>query len=283
MVTGHRGCVVVTGASTGIGEAIALRLSRAGFEVFAGVRREHDAERLRALGMRPLTLDVRNEADIAAAAEEVHAALEETRLVGLVNNAGVVVPSPVELVPLEGLREQLEVNVIGPVAVIQTFLPLLRAGRGRIVNIGSIDGKLATPLLGPYAASKFAMEGLSDVLRRELRSWRIQVAIVEPGAIRTPIWEKGRRTGDQLFEQSPPEAERLYRPLVDAIRAESLRLEQESSISPDAVARAVEHALTARRARTRYLVGRDARIKSALAWLLPDRGLDVLVARVLKL
>jgi len=283
MVTGHRGCVVVTGASTGIGEAIALRLSRAGFEVFAGVRREHDAERLRALGMRPLTLDVRNEADIAAAAEEVHAALEETRLVGLVNNAGVVVPSPVELVPLEGLREQLEVNVIGPVAVIQTFLPLLRAGRGQIVNIGSIDGKLATPLLGPYAASKFAMEGLSDVLRRELRSWRIQVAIVEPGVIRTPIWEKGRRTGEELFERSPPEAERLYRPLVDAIRAESVRLEQETSMSPDVVARAVEHALTARRARTRYLVGRDARLKSALAWLLPDRALDVLVARVLKL
>ncbi len=273
----------MTGASSGIGEAIAVRLARAGFDVFAGVREERDATRLRALGMRSLRLDVRDQREVRAAAVDVRAALGPHGLVGLINNAGVVAPAPVEFVPLDLLRDQLEVNVIGQVAVLQAFLPLLRETCGRIVNIGSIDGKLATPLLGPYAASKFAIEGLSDALRRELRPWRIQVSIVEPGAIRTAIWEKGRQTGDAIFAQAPPEAETLYGSLVQTIRSESVKMEQQGSISPDAVARAVEHALTASRPRTRYLVGRDAQIKNALAWLLPDRALDVLISRFLKI
>ena len=156
------GGVVVTGASSGIGEATALRLANAGFAVFAGVRREEDAEALRLRGVRPVRLDVRDAAQVAAAAQEVRGALGPAGLVALVNNAGVVVPGPLEFVPLDQLREQFEVNVIGQVAVIQAFLPLLRETRGRIVNISSIDGRIATPLLGPYVASKFALEGLSD-------------------------------------------------------------------------------------------------------------------------
>ena len=186
------GGVVVTGASSGIGEATALRLANAGFAVFAGVRREEDAEALRLRGVRPVRLDVRDAAQVAAAAQEVRGALGPAGLVALVNNAGVVVPGPLEFVPLDKLRGQFEVNVIGQVAVIQAFLPLLRETRGRIVNISSIDGRIATPLLGPYVASKFALEGLSDALRRELRPWGIQITLIEPGAIKTRIWEKGR-------------------------------------------------------------------------------------------
>ena len=283
MVAVPSGGVMVTGASSGIGEAISLRLARAGFEVFAGVRQELDAERLRSRGLRPLRLDVRDERQVRAAAEEVRSALGPARLAALVNNAGVVMPGPLEFVPLDLLREQLEVNVIGQLAAIQAFLPLLRQAAGRIVNIGSIDGKVATPLLGPYAASKFAVEGLSDALRRELRPWGIQVTVIEPGAIKTRIWEKGRIAGDAMLEHAPVQAESQYGPLVQKVRAESVKAEQERSLPPDAVAKIVEHALTVRRARTRYLVGRDARLRAALDYLLPDRAMDALIARFLRI
>ena len=276
------GGVVVTGASSGIGEATALRLANAGFAVFAGVRREEDAERVRSHGARPVRLDVRDAAQVAAAAEEVRGALGAAGLVALVNNAGVVVPGALEFVPLELFREQLEVNVIGQVAVIQAFLPLLREAGGRIVNIGSIDGRVATPLLGPYAASKFALEGLSDALRRELRPWGIQVTVIEPGAIKTRIWEKGRASGDAMLERAPAEAQRNYGSLVQQLRAESLKSEQQRSLPPDAVAEIVERALTARRAPTRCLVGRDARARALFASLLPDRAMDALIARFLR-
>lgn len=276
------GGVVVTGASSGIGEATALRLANAGFAVFAGVRREEDAEALRLRGVRPVRLDVRDAAQVAAAAQEVRGALGPAGLVALVNNAGVVVPGPLEFVPLDQLREQFEVNVIGQVAVIQAFLPLLRETRGRIVNISSIDGRIATPLLGPYVASKFALEGLSDALRRELRPWGIQITLIEPGAIKTRIWEKGRVAGDAILERAPAEAERLYGPLVAQLRAESVKSEQQRSLPPGAVAEMVERALTARRAPTRHLVGHDARARAILAWLLPDRAMDALIARFLR-
>jgi NAD(P)-dependent dehydrogenase (short-subunit alcohol dehydrogenase family) len=273
---------VVTGASSGIGEATALRLADAGFAVFAGVRREEDAERLRSRGVPPVRLDVRDAAQVAAAAEEVRGALGPAGLVALVNNAGVVVPGALEVVPLGLFREQLEVNVIGQLAVIQAFLPLLRETGGRIVNIGSIDGRVATPLLGPYVASKFALEGMSDALRRELRPWGIQVTVIEPGAIRTGIWEKGRAAGDAILERASAEAKRNYGPLVQQLRAESVKSEQQRSLQPDAVAEVVERALTARRAPTRCLVGRDARVRALLSWLLPDRAMDALIAQFLR-
>ena len=235
---------MVTGASSGIGEATALRLARVGFEIFAGVRQEPDAERLRSRGLRPIRLDVRDERQVHAAAEQVRVELGPTRLVALVNNAGVVVPGPIEFVALDDLREQLEVNVIGQVAVIQAFLPLLQPARGRIVNVGSIDGRVGSPLLGPYVASKFAVEGLTDVLRRELRMWGIQVTVIEPGAVNTRIWAKGRDAGDAMLARAPAEAESLYRPLVETVRAESIKTEQRRSLPPEAVAKIVERAIT---------------------------------------
>jgi len=276
--------VVVTGASSGIGEACARRLAGAGFHVFAGVRSAEDGERLRSEaggGIAPLQIDVTDGAAIAAAAAEVAAGCDGGGLAGLVNNAGIAVPAPLEHQPIDDFRRQIEVNLVGQLAVTQAFLPLLRRGHGRIVNVASIGGRVAVPLIGAYAASKFAIEGLSDSLRRELRPWRIHVAVIEPGAIATPIWDKGAQSGDELVERMGPEAAARYGPLIDVVRAESVRNGQ-VGLPPDAVAKQVEHALTARRPRTRYLVGRDARSRAPLARLLPDRVLDAAIARALR-
>src|SRR5258708_33287478 len=181
--------VVATGASTGIGEACALRLDRRGFHVFAGVRREVDGGALKqkASGrLTPILLDVTDASSIKSAAAAVAASLDEEGLSGLVNNAGIAIAGPLEFLPIDELRRQFEVNVIGQIAVTQAFLPLLRKGHGRIVNMGSISGRLAFPLLGPYAASKFALRALTTALRMELRPWGIPVSIIEPSGIATP-------------------------------------------------------------------------------------------------
>lgn len=276
------GAVVVTGASTGIGEATALHLASLGFRVFAGVRKDSDAERLRSEGserLDPVQLDVTDSASIEAAV----ARIGETAaggLSGLVNNAGIAVSGPIEFIPVEELRRQLEVNVVGQIAVTKAFLPMLRKGRGRVVNIGSIGGRVALPLLGPYAASKFAMEALTDSLRREVKQHGVGVSIVEPGAIATPIWEKSSAAADSLMSEWPAEAEALYGKLIAAVRAEAERI-PERGLPPRAVAEAVEHALTARRPKTRYLVGRDAKGRALIARFLPDRVFDRLIARAL--
>jgi NAD(P)-dependent dehydrogenase (short-subunit alcohol dehydrogenase family) len=188
--------VLITGASTGIGRAAALRLEATGWQVFAGVRRQEDAEALRAVAgnrLTPLTLDVTDGAQIAAAAEQVSAE-SEGGLDGLVNNAGVAVPSPLETIPIEDFRRQVEVNLTAQVAVTQALLPQVRAARGRIVFISSIGGRIAFPLTGAYHAAKFGIEAIGDVFRQELRPWEISVSIVEPGSIDTPIWDRGERT-----------------------------------------------------------------------------------------
>jgi NAD(P)-dependent dehydrogenase (short-subunit alcohol dehydrogenase family) len=279
------GAVLVTGASSGIGRACALRLDARGFRVFAGFRRQPDADALARDGsarLVPVRLDVTDAGSIASAAEAVAAAVGSAGLQGLVNNAGIVVAGPLEVLPLAALRRQLEVNVIGQVAVTQAFLPLLRRGGGRVVNMGSISGRLASPLLGAYAASKFSLEAITDALRLELRPWGLPVSLVEPGAIATAIWERSRVAADEMAQELSAEARGLYAPAVAAVRAAADRASR-AAIPADAVARAVEHALTAARPRTRYLVGRDARIRAALAWLLPDRVRDALIARALGL
>jgi NAD(P)-dependent dehydrogenase (short-subunit alcohol dehydrogenase family) len=187
--------VLVTGASTGIGRATALRLDRSGWQVFAGVRKEADADSLQAEAserLRPVTLDVTDAGQIAAAAEAI-AAETGGGLDGLVNNAGVAVPGPLETVPLEDLRHQLEVNLVAYVAVTQAMLGEIRRAEGRVVFLSSIGGRIAFPFGGPYHASKFATEAIGDVFRQELRPWRLEVSIVEPGSIDTPIWERGQR------------------------------------------------------------------------------------------
>ena len=274
-----RGAVVVTGASTGIGEASARHLVELGFDVYAGVRKDEDAERLTGDNLRPLRLDVTDLASVEAARAEL--ARHNAALHGLVNNAGIAVTGPLEFMPISELRRQLEVNVIGQVAVIQAFLPALRQGHGRIVNISSIGGRVALPLAGPYAASKFALEGLSDSLRRELRSQGILVSLVEPGGVKTPIWEKGSAAADTLLAQMPDEGEQRYRTLIQALRRESQKIATDRGLPPQAVAVAVGKALTASRPRTRYLVGRDAKLRARAARLLPDRVMDALIDRAL--
>jgi NAD(P)-dependent dehydrogenase (short-subunit alcohol dehydrogenase family) len=272
------GTVLVTGASSGIGEATALHLKELGFDAVAAVRKDEDAERLAARGLRTVRLDVTDAGSIAAAQAE----LGDGPLAGLVNNAGIAVAAPLEYLPLDQLRHQLEVNLVGQLAVIQRFLPALRAGRGRIVNVASIGGRVALPLVGAYNASKFALEGMSDALRRELLSQGVDVIVIEPGGVKTPIWGKGDQLATELAADMPPEGERLYGSLVAAIRRQTTRIATEAGIEASEVAEVIGRALTAKRPRARYLVGRDAKLRAPAAAVLPARVMDRLVARALK-
>jgi NAD(P)-dependent dehydrogenase (short-subunit alcohol dehydrogenase family) len=265
--------VLVTGASSGIGRACARRLVGSSWRVIGGVRTAEDADAVRGEGIEPLTLDVTDAEQVAAAAEEVG-----TELHGLVDNAGIAVASPLELVPLDELRRQLEVNVVGQVAVTQALLPALRRARGRIVLMGSIGGRSALPFLGPYAASKHALEAIADSLRVELRPWGVDVSIVEPASIATAIWQKGASRAQALQDGFDAEVAELYEPAVARFR--KVALSRGPGADPDSVARAVEHALTAQRPRARYLVGRDAHLR---AWIerLPTRLRDRVLAKVL--
>ena len=276
---------MITGASTGIGAACALHLDRLGWRVFAGVRRQADADTLRAQSsprLTPISLDVTDTVSISTAASAVAGAVGQAGLAGLVNNAGIVVPGPIEFLPLTDLRRQLEINVVGQVAVTQAFLPLIRAGRGRIVNMGSISGRMATPFTGAYAASKFALEALTDALRLELAPWGISVSIVEPGAVATPIWEKSARTAEAMLGSVQPEALVLYAEAIEAVKRTAANAAKRA-VDPVDVARIVEHALTAARPRTRYVVGREAKFRAAMALLVPDRVRDNLVAKAMGL
>jgi len=277
---GARGAVVVTGSSTGIGRACALHLDRLGFKVFAGVRKEADRERLRGEAsekLEPLILDVTDSEDISRVAEHVSEATE-ARLAGLVNNAGIGVGGPLELLPVSDFRHQIEVNLIGQVAVTQAFIPALRRARGRLVFISSIGGLLATPYMAPYHASKFGIEAVGDVLRQELRQFGVQVSIVEPGSVATPIWDKGRATAEAVRGNLSAEGQELYGESL-ARSVEILAQTAQRGAPPEKVAKVVAHALTARRPRTRYPVGADARAMATLRKLLPDRLRDRLVAR----
>jgi NAD(P)-dependent dehydrogenase (short-subunit alcohol dehydrogenase family) len=279
-----RGGVVVTGASTGIGHACALHLDRIGFRVFAGVRREEDAERLRAQAserLTPVKIDVTDAASIRAAADEVANALGSEPLSGLVNNAGIAVSGPVEYLPIEEVRKQLEVNFIGQVAVTQAFLPQLRRSRGRVVNIGSVGGEVGLPFLSPYAASKHAIEGFSDSLRREVERLGVHVSVVRPGAIQSSIWERGNAAADEVLANVPPEALEVYGDAVRGARAAANQRAQDA-IPAQAVADVVEHALTSDKPKTRYVVGRVGKAMVKLERWLPDRVFDRLVARAMR-
>lgn len=275
--------VLVTGASTGIGRATALRLDAAGWRVFAGVRREADAEDLRRAAserLAPLTLDITEAEQIAAAAERIETEADG-RLDGLVNNAGVAIPSPLETLPIEDFRRQIEVNLTGQVAMTQALLPSIRRARGRIVFISSIGGRIAFPMTGAYHAAKFGIEAVGDIFRQELRSWGISVSIVEPGSIDTPIWERGERTADEVRERSP-QLEALYGRAVERYR-KVVKQTADRGIAPDKVAVTIEHALSASRPRSRYLVGIDAKVQARLRPLLPTPVFDRVVARVMGL
>ena len=260
---------LVTGASSGIGQACAVRLVHSGWRVHAGVRRPGDAPD----GTEEVLLDVTDAEQIRDAARLVEG------LDGLVNNAGIALAAPLEFVPPEELRYQLEVNLVGQVAVTQAFMPALRRAKGRIVFMGSIAGRSALPFLGPYAASKHALEAIADCLRLELRPFGVHVSIVQPGTIRTPIWTRSAARADDLIAASDGHLSELYGDRIAALR--QIALKRGAAGAPaQAVAKVVVEALTAERPHTRYLVGRDASMRAGFERL-PDRLRDRIYERVL--
>ena len=279
MATPRKGAVLVTGASTGIGESAAHHLAGLGFDVHAGVRRAEDGERLAAADttgrVRPVIVDVTDGDSIGAARESIG-----TDLVGLVNNAGIAVPGPVEVLPVEEWRRQLEVNVVGQVAATQVFLPGLRRTRGRIVFTGSMAGRIGLPGMGAYAASKHALEAVSDSLRREVRGFGITVSLLEPGSISTPIWNKGLDELPRMRAMFGPLGQEQYGELIETIAKEASH-QDEIGIEPVVVARAIEHALTSRRPHHRYVIGRDAQAVVRVVRHLPSGLVDRIVARQL--
>ncbi len=266
---------VITGASTGIGRACALYMDRQGWRVFAGVRKERDAASLSGESsqhLTPVILDVTDQKSIREAAQIVSASVGESGLAGLVNNAGVPYGGPIEYLDVREVRAAFDVNFFGAIAVIQAFLPLLRLGRGRIVNMSSISGLIASPFLSPYSTSKFALEALSDALRVELHPWNIQVAVIEPGAINTPIWSKGGDVLKDLLKRAPQAGMDLYGGVLTGMAGRI----RPHGISPDEVAKAVAHALASKRPKTRYVIGLDG-IAVMIFRLLPDRLRDWII------
>ena len=269
--------VLVTGASTGIGRAIACYLVARDFCVFAGVRQpsDYDAMRRDAPALVPVMLEITDSLSVNHACAEITRQVGDGGLYALVNNAGVAIAGPLEYLPLDHLRYQFNVNVIGQMAVTQAFLPLIRQGQGRIVNMSSVNGKISIPLLGPYAASKFALEALSDALRVELRRWQIHVILIEPGSIQTPIWQKALTMTRTIEDSLPAQAKARYTPLYEAMYR-MIGSAGNTHTSVDVVASIVHQALLARHPKTRYIVGADARLALFLSQFLPNRLRDTL-------
>ena len=271
--------VLITGAGRGIGEAIALRLARAGWTVLAGVRNDSSSDRLAVQGDRiaPVLLDITNEAHVAA----LHDRLPD-RLDALVNNAGTGVLGPVEAVSIPEFRRQFEVNLFGQVAVTQAVLPRIRAASGRIVFVSSTGGRAPVPMEGAYCASKFALEGLADVLRVELRPWHIDVSVVEPGPTDTGPWREIQSMLDAMERGMSTTHRELYAQHISGMR-KLVRTLQTRTAPPDVVARVVEQALTARRPRDRYVAGAHAKSMVTMNAVLPTRLNDAIGARLLGL
>ena len=237
------GAVVITGASTGIGEATALQLQKAGFHVFAGARKPEDRDRLRAAGVTVIRpLDVTKAEDVEAAVKKVEEALSGAPLRGIVNNAGIGIGGPLEALDLDDFRRTIEVNTTSQLAVTKAFLPLLRKSKGRVVNMSSIGGRVAQPFAGPYIASKFALEGVTDVLRCELLEWGIDVIAIEPGTIATPIWEKSSREAESVLSKLTAEQQKLYGKRL-AKMTKVIESQNKRGAPPEKVAAAVEKAM----------------------------------------
>ncbi|WP_303674427.1 SDR family oxidoreductase [Vampirovibrio chlorellavorus] len=275
--------VLISGASSGIGLRCAAFLAEKGYRVFAGYRHPPDADKLatRHPGITPVPLELTSQSSIEKAVNVITEALNGAGLNGLVNNAGVVISGPLEFVSLADWRHQLDVNLIGPVTLTRQCLPLLRQSQGRIVNIGSVAGIMTLPFLCPYSVSKLGLAALSDALRVELKPWGIQVALIEPGNIHTPIWAKSLQTAKTAESHYPPDYTKLYGQVMDHVKAASQKAAAHS-IEADVVAQAVYHALSAPRAKTRYPLGLSVQIRRLLS-MLPDRVRDWLIARQLGL
>ncbi|MFE9809300.1 SDR family NAD(P)-dependent oxidoreductase [Streptomyces sp. NPDC005548] len=271
--------VVVTGASTGLGASTARELARRGFHVLAGVRRDRDADAIRSAGIEPVILDITEPEQVKAVAARV--AADSRALHALVNNAGVQVNAPVEALPMAQWRRVFEINLFGHIAVTQALLPALLRSKGRVINISSIGGKYAMATYGAYAGAKFALEAVSDSLRREVAPLGVQVVVVEPGGVRTEIAARGIATANDLAAQMTPEQDERYGGLVQA-NNRLMASGTESGLTADAAAQVIARAVTTRRPRTRYTAGRDAALIMRLGRFLSDRTLDRILAANLR-
>lgn len=267
--------VLITGAGRGIGRATTLRLAAAGWHVYAGVRNVADGERVAAEAsgeVEPVQLDITSADQVAALTEQIPS------LDALVNNAGIVVGGPVEGLPVDDLRRQLEVNVIGQVAVTQALLPLLRTSTGRVVFVSSLSGRVVTPMTGAYNASKFALEAVADALRMELHPWRIGVSLVEPAQTDTDMWQTAEAELDATVSSLSPAHRDLYSGHIEGMR-KMIPVSQRMASPADKVAAAIERALVARRPRPRYVVGAGPQAQSVVAGLTPTKVLDAMLRR----
>ncbi len=265
---------LITGGSSGIGMACARALVQRGWRVFVGTR---DGKLSDVPGAEVVCLDVTDAESIAQARDHLRTACDLTRLDALVNNAGVVVPGPLEGLSVADIRHQFEVNVIGVQAVTAAFLPMLREARGRIVMVGSINGRLAKPIIGAYSASKHALAALADAWRLELAPWRISVSLIEPARVETPLWGKVESTVTRVMNDMAPETRFLYATQIGAVLDKARR--KSGGIPPQCVVQAVLRALESHRPRSRYLVGANARLQVLLHALLPRRVIDRLILR----
>ncbi len=265
--------VLITGASSGIGKASVLILAEKGFKVFAGVRKQSDADKLASENITPVFIDVNDHNSVDKAYNEISEKISQTGLWGLVNNAGIAVAGPLEFLPIEKLRLQMETNVIGQVKVTQAFLPLLRKAKGRILNISSIAGFTAFPFKGAYCASKHAIEAITDSLRRELSPWKIHVCSIEPGIIRTNIWQSSMSLLEESINSMPEKAKQYYYPFYEVLIEKTRKKVEKNAIPPEHAAEVIYKALTTQNPRPRYLVGNDARFLNMIKFL-PDIFLD---------
>ena len=272
---------IVTGASSGIGAATTRELARRGFHVLAGVRREQDADAIRGPGIEPLIIDITKPDHIRALADRVREDPQGRPLRALVNNAGIAVNAPVEAYAIDDWRRLFEVNFFGHIAVTQTLLPALIRSKGRVINISSVGGKVALPTYGPYAGTKFALEAVSDALRREIAPSGVEVVVVEPGSVRTDMLGRAVDTTHQLASAMKPEQKQRYGDLMQAIGAQ-IASAPKWGVAAEAVAKVIAKAVTARKPRTRYTVGRDAALITFMARILPDRILDRVLAAALR-
>lgn len=277
----RRELIVVTGASTGMGAATARELARRGFHVLAGVRREIDADALRGDGIEPHILDITVESDVAAIADRVAADPLGRPLRALINNAGIAVNAPVEALPIAEWRRQFEVNLFGHVAMIQALMPSLLHSSGTVVNISSVGGKVALPTYPAYAGTKFALEALSDSMRREVNDLGVKVVVVEPGAVKTEMAQRGVATADRLKAGMTADQLERYGGLIDAM-SNLARSFDTDGVPAERAAKVIANAATAPRPRTRYTIGRDAAILLRLSRVVSDRFLDRVVRLILR-
>jgi NAD(P)-dependent dehydrogenase (short-subunit alcohol dehydrogenase family) len=271
--------IVITGASTGMGASAARELARQGFHVLAGVRRERDADAIRSTGIEPVILDITEPDHVQALAARV--ADDPRSLHALVNNAGIQVNGPVEALPMAQWRWVFDVNLFGHIAVTQALLPALLHSKGRVINISSIGGRAAMATYGAYAGAKFALEAVSDSLRREVAALGVQVVVIEPGGVRTEMAARGVATANHLAAEMTPEQHERYGDLVLANNT-MMATGTASGVTADAAARVIAKVVTTRRPRTRYTIGRDAALIIPLTRILPDRLLDRILAANLR-